>query len=129
MSFKKVWRGGDSSVYHFSLLWVRSFTEQQQCPGGRSETSILGWMLRGHTYKTMQADLPHTCVFACYKDDRCQSLNWVISLLTCEFNNRTKEARPEDFIPHADRFYFKRDKKRGNKNILKLCCTNSIAKK
>ncbi|KAM7431601.1 hypothetical protein ABFA07_017842 [Porites harrisoni] len=86
--------------------------EAQQCPGGRSETSILGWMLRGHIYKTMQADLPHTCVFACYKDDRCQSLNWVISLLTCEFNNRTKEARPEDFIPHADRFYFKRDKKR-----------------
>ena len=103
--------------------------EAQQCPGGRSETSILGWMLRGHIYKTMQADLPHTCVFACYKDDRCQSLNWVISLLTCEFNNRTKEARPEDFIPNADRFYFKRDKNRGNKNILKLCCTNSIAKK
>ena len=103
--------------------------EAQQCPGGRFEPSILGWMLRGHIYKTMQADLPHTCVFACYKDDRCQSLNWVISLLTCEFNNRTKEARQEDFIPNADRFYFKRDKNRGNKNILKLCCTNSIAKK
>ena len=90
--------------------------EAQQCPGGRSETSILGWMLRGHIYKTMQADLPHTCVFACYKDDRCQSLNWVISLLTCEFNNRTKEARPEDFIPNADRSYFKRESDRGKYN-------------
>ena len=28
--------------------------------------------------------------------------NLVISLLTCEFNNRTKEARPEDFIPNSD---------------------------
>ncbi|CAH3155028.1 unnamed protein product [Porites evermanni] len=84
----------------------------QQCTGGLSKESIFGWMLQGHIYKTMLADLPHTCVFACYKDDRCQSLNWVISLLTCEFSNRTKEARPEDFIPNADRFYFKRDRNR-----------------
>ena len=63
-----------------------------------------------------QADRPHACVFACYKDDRCQSLNWVISVLTCEFNNRTKEARPEDFIPNADRSYFKRESDRGKYN-------------
>ena len=85
----------------------------QQCTGGLSKESIFGWMLQGHIYKTMLADLPHACIFACYKDDRCQSLNWVISLLTCEFSNRTKEARPEDFIPNADRFYFKRDRNRG----------------
>ena len=85
----------------------------QQCTGGLSKESIFGWMLQGHIYKKMLADVPHTCVFACYKDDRCQSLNWVISLLTCEFSNRTKEARSEDFIPNADRFYFKRDRNRG----------------
>ena len=106
-----------SQLFQSSVLLISAHLLQgaltQQC---RSETSILGWMLQGHIYKTMQADRPHACVFACYKDDRCQSLNWVISVLTCEFNNRTKEARPEDFIPNADRSYFKRENDRGKYN-------------
>ena len=86
----------------------------QKCPAsGRSESSIFGWMLRGHVYDTLLAKLPFTCVFKCREDNRCQSFNWVISLLTCEFNNRTKEARPEDFIPNPDRSYYPRDLKRG----------------
>ena len=28
---------------------------------------------------------------------------------TCELNNRTKEARPEDFVPNSARYYFRRD--------------------
>ena len=106
-----------SQLFQSSVLLILAHLLQgavtQQC---RSETSILGWMLQGHIYKTMQAYRPHACVFACYKDDRCQSLNWVISLLTCEFSNRTKEARPEDFIPNADRSYFKRESDRGKYN-------------
>ena len=78
----------------------------QQCG---SQVSIFGWMLKGHIYITMSAELPHTCVQVCREDDRCQSFNWVISLLKCEFSNRTKEARPEDFIPDPERFYYKRD--------------------
>ena len=86
----------------------------QKCPAsGRSESSIIGWMLRGHVYDTLLAELPFTCVFKCREDNRCQSFNWVISLLTCEFNNRTKEARPEDFIPNPERSYYPRDLKRG----------------
>ena len=86
----------------------------QKCPAsGRSESSIFGWMLRGHVYDTLLAELPFTCVFKCREDNRCQSFNWVISLLTCEFNNRTKEARPEDFIPNPERFYYPRDLRRG----------------
>ncbi|XP_073251071.1 uncharacterized protein [Porites lutea] len=85
----------------------------QKCPAsGRSESSIIGWMLRGHVYDTLLAELPFTCVFKCREDNRCQSFNWVISLLTCEFNNRTKEARPEDFIPNPQRSYYPRDLKR-----------------
>ena len=85
----------------------------QKCPAsGRSESSIIGWMLRGHVYDTLLAELPFTCVFKCREDNRCQSFNWVISLLTCEFNNRTKEARPEDFIPNPDWSYYPRDLKR-----------------
>ncbi|CAH3177775.1 unnamed protein product [Porites evermanni] len=82
-------------------------TVTQQCG---SEVSIFGWMLRRHIYNTMFAELPHTCVQVCREDDRCQSFNWVISLLKCEFSNRTKEARPEDFISDPDRFYYKRDR-------------------
>ena len=92
---------------------VRRAVAAQQCTGVGSDKSILGWMLQGHIYKTMLAELPHTCVLSCRKDDRCQSFNWVISISMCEFSNRTKEARPDDFIQNPDRFYFRRDKNRG----------------
>ncbi|CAH3168575.1 unnamed protein product [Porites lobata] len=84
-----------------------------KCPaGGTSDKSILGWMLRGHVYDTLLVERPFTCVFQCREDNRCQSINWVISLLMCEFNNRTKEASPEDFIPNHDRSYYRRDLQR-----------------
>ena len=88
------------------------------CPaGGRSEKSILGWMLRGHVYDTLHAERPFTCVFKCREEIRCQSINWVISRLMCEFNNRTKEARPEDFIANQDRSYYRRDLQRGEPTL------------
>ncbi|XP_068737222.1 adhesion G protein-coupled receptor E2-like [Montipora capricornis] len=83
-------------------------TNCQQCPLFGSEVSILGWMLQGHIYQTMMADIGLHCLSVCLKDDRCQSFNFVISLQKCEFSDRTKEARPEDFIPNADRYYFRK---------------------
>ena len=102
-------------VFRISVLVLVIYSAvTQKCPaGGRSESSIVGWMLRGHVYDTLHAELPFTCVFKCREDNRCQSFNWVISLLTCEFNNRTKEARPEDFIPNPNRSYYRRDLERG----------------
>ena len=103
-------------VSFLALLLYSAVT--QKCPaGGRSESSIVGWMLRGHVYDTLLAELPFTCVFKCREENRCQSFNWVISLLTCEFNNRTKEARPEDFIPNQDRSYYPRDLRRGKPSL------------
>ena len=86
-----------------------------QCSSSGYEISILGWKLQGHIYKTMEANSPLDCLFACREDDRCQSFNWVISLHLCEFNNRTKEARSEDFVSDQNRFYFRRYKNRGKK--------------
>ncbi|XP_068704793.1 uncharacterized protein [Montipora foliosa] len=83
-------------------------TNSQQCPLFGSEVSILGWMLQGHIYQTMMANIGLHCLSVCLKDDRCQSFNFVISLQKCEFSDRTKEARPEDFIPNADRYYFRK---------------------
>ena len=61
----------------------------------------------------MKADLGLDCLLIYRKDDRCQSFNFVMSLHLCEFSDRTKEARPEDFIPDPDRYYFRRDIDRG----------------
>ncbi|XP_068736615.1 leukocyte tyrosine kinase receptor-like [Montipora capricornis] len=83
-------------------------TKSQQCPAFGSEESILGWMLQGHIYQTMMANIGLDCLAVCLKDDRCQSFNFVMSLHKCEFSDRTKEARPEDFIPDADRYYFRK---------------------
>ena len=106
-------------VFRVSVLALLLYSAvTQKCPaGGRSESSVVGWMLRGHVYDTLIAELPFTCVFKCREDNRCQSFNWVISLLTCEFNNRTKEARPEDFIPNQDRSYYRRDLQRGKPSL------------
>ena len=99
-------------IFVLALLLHSAVT--QKCPaGGRSESSIVGWILRGHVYDTLLAELPSTCVFKCREDNRCQSFNWVMSLLMCEFNNRTKEARPDDFIRNRDRSYYRRDLQRG----------------
>jgi len=102
-------------LFRLSVLFVlgqmlyRAVT--QQCG---SEASMFGWMLQGHVYHTMMAELGDVCVSACQKDDRCQSFNFVVCVGMCEFSDRTKEARPEDFIPDPDRYYFRRAMNRGN---------------
>ena len=84
----------------------------EQCSG--REDSISDMMLQGHIYrKITRAPLGDVCLRECYRDDRCQSFNYVIWQDVCELNNRTKEARPDDFVPNSDRYYFKRDCGRG----------------
>ena len=48
-----------------------------------------------------------------WRDVRCQSFNYVFTQGKCELSNRTKEARPEDFVPSSERYYFRRYRKRG----------------
>ena len=103
-------------IFVLALLLNSAVTNKYPA-GGRSEKSILGWILRGHVYDTLLAERPFTCVFKCREENRCQSINWVISRLMCEFNNRTKEARPEDFIPNQDRSYYRRDLQRGEPSL------------
>ncbi|XP_074631956.1 uncharacterized protein LOC141890395 [Acropora palmata] len=83
-------------------------TPAQQCPAFGSAFSIMGWMLQRHVYKTMLVDIGLRCLMVCRTDDRCQSFNFVMSHHMCEFNDRVKEARPEDFIPDPDRYYFRK---------------------
>ena len=83
----------------------------QQCK--EDEQSISGMMLRGHTFRTMRSSIAFECHQACYNDFRCHSFNYINSEELCELNNRTKEARPENFVPNSERYYVRSYKKRG----------------
>ena len=84
----------------------------QQCSVG--EVSKLGMMLQRHIFKRITgASLGDVCYHECTADVRCQSFNYVFTQNTCELNNRTKEARPDDYVPNAERYYFKRELNRG----------------
>ncbi|KAL9958364.1 hypothetical protein ACROYT_G035370 [Oculina patagonica] len=74
----------------------------------QKEKSIGQMYLRGHTFKTYKVGWPHECFLRCDEEVTCQSYNFHIGQKICELNNRTKEARPEDFLPDRTRYYMKR---------------------
>ena len=81
---------------------------------GKAEYSVLGMKLQRHIFKKiMGAPMGDVCLHECNLEIKCQSFNYVISQYMCELNNRTKEARPEDYVPDSDRYYFKRNWNRG----------------
>ncbi|XP_044163643.1 uncharacterized protein LOC122947998 [Acropora millepora] len=86
-----------------------SAEEPPRCPTTASQRSIYGMMLKGHVYKTAMAGMGLECVLMCRTDDRCQSFNFVISRHLCEFNDRTKEAKPKGFVADPDRYYYTKD--------------------
>ncbi len=84
----------------------------QQC--GIDTYSVYQMMLKGHTFETFKArPLSMDCREACNSDVRCQSYNYVMFKDICELNNRTKEARPENFVKNSDRYYMKKAPNRG----------------
>ena len=96
-----------------SLLLCCTATQQWEATG-QPEVSKFGMMLQRHIFKRITgAGLSDVCLRGCYADVRCQSFNYVFTQDICELSNRTKEARPEDYVPNPERFYFKRDYKRG----------------
>ena len=98
------------------LLVVGEFFQEaatQPCPGGRTEYSTSWMMLQQHVFKTIHVSFGYECLQACHQEITCQSFNYVISQSVCELNDRTKEARPEDFVPNTDRYYIRRVRNRG----------------
>ena len=84
----------------------------QPCPG-RTEYSTLWMMLQRHIFKTINVSSGFECLQECHQEITCQSFNYVISQSACELNDRTKEARPVDFVPNTHRYYFTRYRNRG----------------
>ena len=86
------------------------FQAASQCQ--TKEKSIGGMFLSGHTFKTCNVELSE-CFIRCDEEVTCQSFNFVIGHKVCEMNNRTKEARPKDFLFDPTRFYMNRANNRG----------------
>ena len=94
----------------FLMYSIGVFQAAAQCQ--TKEKSIGRMFLRGHILKTCTVEL-HECFIRCDEDVTCQSANFVTSLKVCKMNNRTKEARPEDFMPDPTRFCMIRANNRG----------------
>ena len=93
------------------LYQTVSVTSAQTCSG--AVLSVSGMMLKGHAFnKTKVRNWPQ-CIKACNDDIRCQSLNYAIDEGICELNKRTKDAKPEDFVPDRHRSYMTRSSQRG----------------
>ena len=98
-------------VIAFFTSWIRASKVDGQCH--TTGYSVKGMYLRGHTFKNVQVGLHESCHFKCTEEVTCQSYNFVIGQNICELNNRTKEARPEDFLPDKTRYYMRRLTNRG----------------
>ncbi|XP_068686374.1 uncharacterized protein [Montipora foliosa] len=92
-----------SAVFLITRIGLRA--ANQVC---YNENSVAGTFLKGHTFKTLWVKCPLECAIICDQEIICQSFNFIFGGNICELNNRTKEARPEDFLPDSKRFYMKR---------------------
>ena len=94
----------------FALSQMCHVVAAGQCP---AQEPIYWKALKGYTFKTLLGSSPFGCLYHCHYEVRCQSYNFVLEDKICEMNNRTKEAKPKQFVSDPDRFYMKRGKHRG----------------
>jgi len=99
----------------FLMSRIGVFQAAVEC--STAENSIGGMFLRGHTFNTSKVGWPVGCYLMCEEEVTCQSYNFDIDHKVCELNKRTKEARPEDFMPDQTRFYMKRAINRGTLKV------------
>ena len=106
-------RNMPSTVFYvyFWSVFLSCGAVLEQC---RHEFNIQGMALNGFIFKKFSARGPHVCDDRCDRELTCQSFNYVTETNTCELNNRTKEARPENFKPDPARFYIRRLNNRGD---------------
>ena len=94
----------------FVSFFMNCVSAGKQC---REERSINGMALQGFVFKKFLVRALHECDVSCETEITCQSYNFVIGQKLCELNNRTKEARPENFRSDPTRFYKRRLSDRG----------------
>ena len=87
--------------------------EKIQC---KTEVNIHGMALKRSVFKRWSVAAPHLCDVKCGQEITCQSYNYNKKYQICELNNRTKEARPENFLLAPTWFYIRRLNGRGKKS-------------
>ena len=92
-------------------------TTNDQC---RTEVNIQGMALKRSVFKRWSLAAPHLCDVKCGQEITCQSYNYNKKYQICELNNRTKEARPENFLSAPAWFYIRRLNGRGKKSNVSL---------
>ena len=92
---------------------MKFVTADDQC---RTEVNIEGMALGSSVFKRCSLAAPHLCDVKCRQEITCQSYNYNRKYQICELNNRTKEARPENFLSAPAWFYMRRSNGRGNKS-------------
>ena len=88
-------------------------TTNDQC---RTEVNIQGMALKRSVFKRWSLAAPHLCDVKCGLEISCQSYNYNPKYQICELNNRTKEAKPENFLSAPAWFYIRRLNGRGKKS-------------
>ena len=101
-------------IRHLPVLLFLSTIEYgnaiDQC---RTEVNIQGMALKRSVFKRWSVADPHLCDVKCGQEITCQSYNYDRKYKICELNNRTKEARPENFLSAPAWFYIRRLNGRG----------------
>ncbi|XP_066022870.1 uromodulin-like [Pocillopora verrucosa] len=91
-------------LFTFTMEFV---TANDQC---RTEVNVQGMALKRSVFKRWSLAAPHLCDVKCGQEIACQSYNYnhYRNYQICELNNRTKEARPENFLSAPAWFYIRR---------------------
>ena len=87
----------------------------------RTEVNIQGMALKHSVFKRWSVAAPHLCDVKCGQEITCQSYNYNRKYQICELNNRTKAARPENFLSAPAWFYIRRLNGRGKKSEVDFC--------
>ncbi|KAL9974481.1 hypothetical protein ACROYT_G011517 [Oculina patagonica] len=95
----------------FGLQFMDCVSAGNQC---REERSVSGMALQGFVFKKISVTALHECDISCEREITCQSYNYAAGEKSCELNNRTKEARPDNFRSAPAWFYKRRLSDRGS---------------
>ena len=95
----------DYFLIHLTLLVIfrLAVITANQCKP--VEVSSAGKALKNHTFRSTAVASVFECQVVCEQDLKCQSYNFFIPEKICELNDRTKEARPQDYVIDETRFY------------------------
>ena len=96
--------------FGFGFQFIDCVSAGNQC---REEVSVSGMALKGFVFKQFYVRALHECDISCEREIICQSYNYAAGQKSCELNNRTKEARPENFRSDPAWFYKRRLSDRG----------------